>query len=130
MYRFVMFLSFLCMYSSLRAELSFEAVSGAASVVKPKYQAQAAPLYGFVANKTYMQNLRFFGHYGPKNPEILMPEYKTIPKDDYPQDHVASLIQWLFPSFDRAIFVANQRAGGFCEPINANDYCSVIARDY
>ena len=101
------------MYSSLRAELSFEAVSGAASVVKPKYQAQAASLYGFVANKTYMPNLRFFGHYGLKNPDILMPEYKTIPEDDYPQDHVASLIQWLFPSFDRIIFVANQRAGDF-----------------
>ncbi len=99
--------AFLC-FSFAKAELPFEAIQGSGSCIKPEYQQQAAPLYGFVALNTYLKNLRFYGAYGPKNPEVFSPEYKTRPENDCPQDHVASLIQWLFPSFDGHNFVANQ----------------------
>lgn len=106
------FLLFVCAVvlsvASSYAELPFEEIQGSALSIKSEYQQHAAPLYGFVASKTYLPNLRLFGAYGPKRSGILTPEFKTRPQDDYPQDFVASLIQWLFPSFDRSNFVANQ----------------------
>ncbi|MDP3532361.1 MAG: hypothetical protein Q8S31_03630 [Alphaproteobacteria bacterium] len=90
------------------SELPFEEIGGWKESIDEKYHQQISPLYGFVALNTYLPNLRFFGHYGTEKENIASYSFTFRSENDFPQDHVASFIQFLFPSFDRINFIPNQ----------------------
>ena len=63
-----------------------------------------------VAFAEVLPNLRFLGRYGP-DPHPDFPCHPSIKGNDYPQDALAALIQYLFPSPDGVIVVHNARNG-------------------
>ena len=70
-----------------------------------------------------LERMRFYGNYGLDNEKkeyakFLHPAFLIKKQEDpyafskrfeYPLDPIAALVQWLFPSVDGVLFVANQR---------------------
>ena len=96
------------------AEISYRDMKGVHAVLSPEYD-YLSPVYGFtvLATKT-LENLRFYGNYGSKIEDLGCLEKASrihellVKNNDCPQDHMAELIQRLFPSQDGVNFVANQ----------------------
>ncbi|BDU72098.1 ankyrin repeat domain-containing protein [Mesoterricola silvestris] len=93
----------------LSAEIPVEQAAGLYEQTDPGHR-ELSPLWGMVvARSGILRNLRFFGAYGPE-PRTGLPRHPGLPGDrDHPQDPVAGVIQYLFPSPDGVNFVPNQR---------------------
>jgi ankyrin repeat protein len=121
------------------ATIPFEQAQGIYAATQ-EGQKENSPLWGMVAlNSKILERMRFFGHYNvysdktdifqneqemqnhlkvlglwvePRNPTQPTGVEKTWKQvQDVPQDFMAALLQYLFPSPDGAIFVANERKG-------------------
>jgi hypothetical protein len=71
-----------------------------------------SPLWGLLALESgVLANVRFFGNYGttPRDAYPAHPAVAAEPGDDHPQDAIAAVLQYLFPSPDGASLVANER---------------------
>ena len=117
---FVLMTMFVFSFKS-QAEVPFWDIKGMHDMVKnPAF----SPVEGFLALKTgTLERIRFYGPYvlgeeNPSNPQWLHPAFLVKRQDDpyafskrfeYPLDPIAALVQWLFPSVDGALFVANDR---------------------
>ncbi|MEO5970299.1 MAG: hypothetical protein ABIQ95_10260 [Bdellovibrionia bacterium] len=96
------------------AEINFQDMKGVHDLIHPKYQ-NLSPIYGLALLGTRsLENLRFYGNYGPKKEGFGCLDKSTrlhellVKNRDCPQDKTSEFIQRLFPSQDGANFVANQ----------------------
>ena len=105
-----------CLASGMaRAEINYLDMKGVHDLIKPEYQEELSPIWGLTMLKTrVLENRRFFGKYGPKNPAYPCMEHASqinrllVANNDCPQDSTSELIQRLFPSQDGQNFVPNQ----------------------
>jgi hypothetical protein len=108
----------------LHAEMNFMEMRGVHELLNPDYD-YLSPVFGFTLLETKtLENMRFYGNYGPEIKDERTPKGKLIKKgfgcldgeigailkknQDCPQDSTSELIQRLFPAQDRVNFVANQ----------------------
>lgn len=118
---FILMLTFVASFKS-RAHVPFTNLKGMHEMVVDE---RFSPVYPFAAlNGRVFENIRFFGPYvlDPQNtphPQWIHPAFLIKKGDDphafskrfeYPLDAVTALIQWLFPSVDGMLFVANDRS--------------------
>ncbi|MDP3533027.1 MAG: hypothetical protein Q8S31_07045 [Alphaproteobacteria bacterium] len=103
---FMFFTLFLEVFA--HAEPKFEVLEDVDLCIDDTELQRASPLYGYIANRSFLKNWRFFGNYGLRKEGIKIMDFSLRPLDDYPHDHVASFIQCLFPSFDMRNFIPNQ----------------------
>jgi hypothetical protein len=97
------------------AEIPAEQVLGIYERTNPEHR-ELSPLWGMAALRSgLLRNLRFFGEYGPE-PRQGLPRHPGAGPRDHPQDAVAGVIQYLFPSPDGENFVPNERTK---DPIGA-----------
>ncbi|GEM_PF-2617774 len=98
------------------AEIPVEQAVGIYGQTVPAHR-ELSPLWGMVSLKSgLLRNLRLYGAYGPA-PRADLPRHPGLHgAHDHPQDAVAGVIQYLFPSPDGINFVPNQRAK---DPIGA-----------
>lgn len=91
------------------AEIPSEQVMGFYERTDPAHR-DLSPVWGMVALRSgLLRNLRFFGDYGPE-PRPELPRHPGAGPRDHPQDAVAGVIQYLFPSPDGVNFVPNERS--------------------
>jgi hypothetical protein len=100
------------------AEISYLDLKGIHGEIKPEFQAQLSPVFGYTLLGTgALENRRFYGNYGVSsrgyfcsqtNPKVgSVPQLLKVNRD-CPLDATSELIQRLFPSQDGVNFVANQ----------------------
>jgi len=101
---------------AVSAEIPVEQAVGIYGQTDPAHR-ELSPLWGMVSLKSgLLRNLRLYGAYGPA-PRADLPRHPGLRgANDHPQDAVAGVIQYLFPSPDGANFVPNQRTK---DPIGA-----------
>jgi len=107
----------LLMGPALRAEVPPEQALGLYAQTPPEHRA-ISPYLGMVALKSgILANVRFFGNYTstlkvglPPHPSFLSKAETRPPLDECPQDAVAAVVQYLFPSPDGFHLVHNQRS--------------------
>jgi len=101
---------------AVSAEIPAEQALGIYGQTAPAHR-ELSPLWGMVSLKSgLLRNLRLYGAYGPA-PLAELPRHPGLHgANDHPQDAVAGVIQYLFPSPDGVNFVPNQRTK---DPIGA-----------
>jgi len=124
---FLILISCLFWSSNTHAKISHLDLKGIHELIKPEFQAQVSPIFGYTLIGTQtLQNRRLYGNYGPRNDEHYCfkgtnigddPEDGLIVKNDCPQDYTSEWIQRLFPS-----------QGGTHLEINPLDESDPIAR--
>lgn len=100
------------------AEISYLDLKGVHEQIKPEYQIQLSPVFGYTLLGTgALKNRRFYGNYGisdrgyfcsNKNPKPGAVAALLKTRKDCPLDANSELIQRLFPSQDGVNLVANQ----------------------
>jgi hypothetical protein len=92
------------------AEVPPEEAVGMFAATSPK-QLNLSPLWGMVALKSgILRNIRFYGDY-TSVPLERLPRHPGLPAaGNCPQDAIAAVIQYLFPSPDGINFVHNERS--------------------
>lgn len=120
----------------LYADPRLEELKGLHGLMKPKYRDKASMVWGFGDLYTgTLEGIRLYGNYGPYNPEFpcYHPAGSALRETDSPQDWVAALIQFLYPSpgltqlveatrpSDRASKLTLAELGGIIEVLNTEE---------
>jgi hypothetical protein len=94
---------------TLSAEIPAEQAVGLHGQIVPGHE-ELSPLWGMVALQSgLLRSLRLFGAYGDQ-PRADLPRHPSLAgAGDHPQDAVAGVIQYLFPSPDGIQLAPNQR---------------------
>ena len=91
------------------ADLDLKDLKDIGSALRPEYR-YLSPEFGFELIETgTLENLRFFGNYGPEREELGCFSPALSHKNDCPQDAFAKLIQRLFPSPNGHSLTLNRR---------------------
>ena len=100
---------FICLTPLSYADLDLKDLKDIGSALRPEYR-YLSPEFGFELIETgTLENLRFFGNYGPEKEELGCFSPALSHKTDCPQDAFAKLIQRLFPSPNGHSLTLNRR---------------------